>query len=364
MKGCSGTLSEVEKKSLDLLRKYPLCDSCLGRCFARLSYGLSNKERGKSIKISLMLSLDSEIKEHEIEELSELKDIMFNMGRVAEPWFKLYFPKEEFQGRACFICNDEVEPMKDDFERKSYEALQEDKISSYVLGVRLSDSMKSIEDNLVINESLKYYESIKHEIKREVGKRLAERGFPPDMENPQWEVVYDLGTRSIFKLKTTKKQLNFFNRLSRGVPISNWNSSYPDSLSIEMERKGRKIYYAVSERPDIRILTDYPLVTDEGPDVNVDGYHVKSSAKISRRDLSLIVSMRPKRRYRAMVYSDRPKEGWVRLYDKLYDVFIDANSPEEVRETLKDEQVLFIDLVGYKGKLRKVVDLYMRKENI
>ncbi|BBG23889.1 hypothetical protein [Sulfuracidifex tepidarius] len=364
MKECSGTWSEVEKKSLDLLRKYPLCDSCLGRCFARLSYGLSNKERGKSIKISLMLSLDRAVKEHEIEELSDLKELIFNMGKVAEPWFKLYFPKEEFQSRACFICNDEIESLKDDFERKSYEILQEDGIKSYVLGVKLSDSVKSIEDELVINESLKYYESIKHEIKREVGKRLAEKGFPPDMDNSQWEVVYDLGTRSVFKLRNIKKQLNFFNRLSRGVPISNWNSSYPDSLSIEMERKGRKIYYAVSERPDIRILTDYPLVTDEGPDVNVEGYYVKSSSKITRRDLSLIVSMKPKRRYRVMVYSNNPKEGWVKVYDKLYDVFVDANSPEEVREALEDEQILFIDLVSYKGRLSKVADLYMRKENM
>ncbi|MEM4139481.1 MAG: pseudouridylate synthase, partial [Sulfolobaceae archaeon] len=42
--------SRVLNKALELLSKYPLCDSCLGRCFARLGYGLENKERGKAIK--------------------------------------------------------------------------------------------------------------------------------------------------------------------------------------------------------------------------------------------------------------------------------------------------------------------------
>ncbi len=363
MKGCSGTWNDVERKSIDLLNKYPLCDSCLGRCFAKLSYGLSNSERGRSIKISIMLSLDEAIKDHEIDELSELKNIMFNMGDVSEAWFKLYFPKDEFQKRSCFICNGEINELKEDFERKASKVLKEEKLESYVLGVKLSDSMRMIEDEIVIKESLKFYESIKHEIKREVGKRLTLEGITPNIDNPEWEIIYDVSTRTVTKFKIARKQVNFFNRLSRGIPISNWNSPYPRSLSSEMEKAGRRILYAFSEQPDVRILTDYPLVTDEGGDMDVLGYHLRSSEKITKRDLTLISSMKPKKRYRVMIYSERPKEGWTRVYDKLYDVFVDADGLEEVKEMFKEEQVLFIDLVGYKGRLRRVADLYMKDKS-
>lgn len=364
MKRCSETSNEIESKVIDLLRKYPLCDSCLGRCFGKLSYGLRNEERGKGLKTSIMLELDFMVKSHKLEELLSLKEIMFNMGHIAEGWFRLYFPKEEFQYRACYICNNEIDDMKKDFLKKAEEILRSGQIGSYVLGVKLSDSIRMLEDDLVVKESLEYYESMKHEIKREVGKVLTERGLVPNIEDPDWEVIYDVSTRSVFKVKTTKKQLNFFNRLSRGVPISSWNSPYPNSLSSEFDKMGKKIFYSVSEQPDVRILTDYPLVTDEIDNIKIDGYYIKKSSQITRRDLSVIAAMKPKKKYKVTVFSTDPEEGWEKVYGDIYDVFIDANSPSEVMEKLKDSkaQILFIDLAAYHGRLSKVADLYMKGE--
>jgi Predicted pseudouridylate synthase len=48
-------------KVMDVLRKYPLCDHCLGRLFARLGFGLSNEERGRAIKDYLLMSIHEKI---------------------------------------------------------------------------------------------------------------------------------------------------------------------------------------------------------------------------------------------------------------------------------------------------------------
>ena len=44
-----GTNSLLEI-TLRMLEKYPLCDSCLGRQFALLGFGMDNRERGRAIK--------------------------------------------------------------------------------------------------------------------------------------------------------------------------------------------------------------------------------------------------------------------------------------------------------------------------
>jgi len=43
---------EISKK---ILHEGPICDHCLGRQFAKLSTGLSNKERGQAMKLALVL---------------------------------------------------------------------------------------------------------------------------------------------------------------------------------------------------------------------------------------------------------------------------------------------------------------------
>ena len=47
---------EISKK---ILHEGPICDHCLGRQFAKLSTGLSNKERGQALKLALVLQGDS-----------------------------------------------------------------------------------------------------------------------------------------------------------------------------------------------------------------------------------------------------------------------------------------------------------------
>ena len=46
---------DLLKKAEELLNAFPLCDSCLGRQFALLGYGLSDQKRGETLKLLLTM---------------------------------------------------------------------------------------------------------------------------------------------------------------------------------------------------------------------------------------------------------------------------------------------------------------------
>ncbi|RLJ06610.1 MAG: hypothetical protein DRP12_03785 [Candidatus Aenigmatarchaeota archaeon] len=49
-------ISQAAKK---VLRKFVLCDNCLGRCFSQLLTGLTNAERGRIIRSFLALEYEA-----------------------------------------------------------------------------------------------------------------------------------------------------------------------------------------------------------------------------------------------------------------------------------------------------------------
>ncbi len=215
--------NKIIEKAIQILSKYPLCDSCLGRCFARLGYGLENKERGKAIKISLMMFLDEKIKDHKVVDLISIKSIMENLGPIAEKWYKLYL-SSEFHTYPCYLCQNKIDEIKQDFFEKAFKLLSGLGTKSYVLGVELDEDTKKKENEIIKEFALIYYESIKHEIKREVGKMLAERGYPPNMESPEVEIVYRISDRQVFIISKNIRTLYVYNRLNRNLPISSWFS--------------------------------------------------------------------------------------------------------------------------------------------
>ena len=52
----------VLSQALELLQEYPLCDRCLGRLFGWLGTDTTNPERGRSIKLLLIMDADLEIR--------------------------------------------------------------------------------------------------------------------------------------------------------------------------------------------------------------------------------------------------------------------------------------------------------------
>ncbi|BDC19945.1 pseudouridylate synthase [Acidianus sp. HS-5] len=343
------SLDNLEEKALELLKKYPLCDSCLGRCFAKLGYRFENKERGKAIKTYLTLELDRRIKDHELEDLNEIKELLFNMGEDYSGIFEIYFSGEKFQERSCYICNSEIEEIKEDFFKKALDFLKKQGKVKYVLGVKLSEQISRIENEFVFTNGLIYYESIRNEIKREVGKMLAKEGYEPCMDRPDVVIIYDLGTRSIYTISKKYKTLYLYSRLSRRIPISSWYAK--DSL--EEEFSGKEILVPFTEPSEVRILDEYPIIiSDEDRDkIEVKGYFLRKVGKIAGREISSIMTSRPEKRiYSVLLYSK--EEIGENVLNNIRLLTIEARDFKELKEKLESihGEIISIDLIQSEGK--------------
>jgi len=352
----------VLSKALDLLSKYPLCDSCLGRCFARLGYGLENKERGKAIKLVLLMELDRLIKEHKIEDVSQIKEILFNMGEVAKGLFTLYF-NEEFQKRSCYLCNDEIEEIKKDFLEK---VMKEEELKNYsiVLGFRLSEVNKKLEEEFVVKNDLSHYETIKNEIKREVGKMLFKAGYRIDIENADVEIIYDQNSRSIEIRKKPKRYLYSYIKLSRNIPISSWYAR--EGKSLEELIGGKKIFVPFSEYSEVRILDEYPIIIEDlnSDKIEIEGFFMNNLGEIRGKEFDVVMQNKPtKRIYKVLVYSEKELKDAEKILDNIYDIYIEAMSGEELREKLRalDVEIIAIDLISSEGKHKRILDTFINR---
>jgi len=175
---------EIENKDIQEIAKkmasYNLCDSCLGRQFAKVGHGMSNRERGKKIR----------------------------------EYFGLPFKEE------CWLCDglmDEIEK----FSEMVIEALDEYEYDTFLIGSKVEEDI--LRKEAEIGSLTPYGESIKQEINREVGK-LVEKKTKKEVDfirphitaivNTIYNVI-ELDVRSIYISGRYKK-------LKRGIPQTKW----------------------------------------------------------------------------------------------------------------------------------------------
>ena len=149
----------IEKVST-ILRRYALCDACLGRQFAHALKADSNQQLGMEIRDAVGKKPGSETKEGE-----------------------------------CFICHpireqlakleDTVSPRMADIECRTF-----------LVGISIPDDVINKEDELRIRYSLLGSESIRREFSREAGKRLKDKlDLEIDFEKPDVALIFDLASK-------------------------------------------------------------------------------------------------------------------------------------------------------------------------
>lgn len=131
----------------------PVCDSCLGRCFADRSFGLTNDERGRALRIAAALDDD-------------------------EP----YDPDEA----ECWVCEGESDRF-DEWAETVADAVAGWEFDTYQVGTRTPPLIA--ENEALLRESAGLPEdageSFKSEFNREVGKRVGRlTGTEVDFERP------------------------------------------------------------------------------------------------------------------------------------------------------------------------------------
>lgn len=330
--GGEGLLDKVER----LLRDVPLCDRCLGRMFARLGYGMSNKERGRALKIALLMEIHRRILEGRPGARELLEELAPRIGEAAAPLY------ERLTGRPlepveCAICGGGLDRFIEEAARLGERLLRAYDIERFVVGVRASRSVIEREERIKQRHGLEYAESIKAEIRREVGKILRDRGFTVDFDEPEATLMVEYPGGAVWLQVNSLLLRGRYWKKGRLISQAYWPTPQgPKYYSVEQALWGllqvtggeRVVLHAAGrEDVDARMLgTGRPMIVEvkaprrrhiplekleEAANQNRDLVEVELEGPARRSDIALYKEESPARRskaYKALVLSEEPVE--------------------------------------------------------
>lgn len=202
---------EISKK---ILHEGPVCDHCMGRQFAKLSTGLSNRERGQAVKLALALEGDRIYKSENDDSL--LKELA-PCSALARKTLRI-----EGENEQCWVCLDQFKKL-DFWAEEAAKALEGLEYSTFLVGTKVSGLLSENEEILWAEAGTAYAEQLKTELNREVGKRIAERvNKEVDFENPDIVITLDLATNK-FELQVRSVYIyGRYLKKVRGIPQTRW----------------------------------------------------------------------------------------------------------------------------------------------
>ncbi|MBS3782100.1 MAG: tRNA pseudouridine(54/55) synthase Pus10 [Candidatus Thermoplasmatota archaeon] len=186
------TVIKLLEKVENALEK-DLCDHCLGRLFAQLGTGITNAERGKSLRISYAM-FTSEEQRKEVPEEPE----------------------------NCELCSDlfnEVEKFAD----LAAGDLQEYEFRDFLIGSRIDPEIEENEEKIWTELNLTTGEPIKSEVNREVGKLVQEMiEKEVNLETPDIKAIIDTRFDSVDIEISPLFIYGRYKKLSREIPQTKW----------------------------------------------------------------------------------------------------------------------------------------------
>jgi tRNA pseudouridine synthase 10 len=174
-----------------VMAQEPICDACVGRPFADRSFGLTNAERGKALRVTAALADD-------------------------EP----YEPSEE----TCWVCEGRCGEFETWANRAANELSGID-FSTYQVGTRVTPLIE--ENGKLLREDAgldpEAGERFKSEFNREVGKRVEAKIDPEvDFERPDVVAMLDLESERVDVRINPAFVYGRYRKLERGIPQTEW----------------------------------------------------------------------------------------------------------------------------------------------
>ena len=199
----------LQDMAKEILQKGFVCDSCLGRQFGQLLSGMTNRERGKSIRTAL--ALEFSLKPFPVDK-SNFSGFNFRKGKPA-------LEKPE----SCRICGGLFGSLGKWAEEAS-KKLRPLEYQTFVVASILSRNLIQREESLWEEIGIEYCEPMKSEINRELGKLIEEKtGKEPDEKKPDVTITLDLEKN---RLEVRSNPLYIYGRyqkLVRGIPQTKWD---------------------------------------------------------------------------------------------------------------------------------------------
>jgi tRNA pseudouridine synthase 10 len=351
---------EISETVEKILAYGDCCDHCLGRFFGKRSFGLTNDERGQSLRIA--------------------RAIVANQ------------PYEPFSG-TCWICGNFFDSVSE-WTEKVVAATEGIEFSTFLVGCRVPPLIAENEEMVWSDLSLAEPEPFKSEVNREVGKAVsAITGKQVDFKMPDLVVLLDIAAG------TPEIQINpvfFYGRyrkFERGIPQTHWDcrackgagcekcnytgKQYMDSVE---ELIGRPVIAAFSagnavlhgagrEDIDARMIgSGRPFILEvvaprkravdlaaleEAINRSAEGRVAVSISRWSNRaEVETLKSSKAHKKYRILVEVEGalPAEELVNALKTLKGVTIQQRTPERVAhrraDKIRERKVLDIGYVG------------------
>jgi tRNA pseudouridine synthase 10 len=181
---------ELLEEARAVIDEGPVCNGCLGRRFAELSHGLTSRERGKALKVTVEMDEDA--------------------------------PHQDTPPEDCWVCDGAFADFADWAERAA-SALEGYEFDTFLVGTRVPPLVE--ENERLLNEihGEENAASFSSEFNREVGKRFGERvGATVEFEKPEVTVTLDVQHDSV---EVDVHSVYFYGRyrkLERGIAQTEW----------------------------------------------------------------------------------------------------------------------------------------------
>jgi len=170
----------------------PVCDACLGRVFADRSFGLTNAERGRSLRVAAAIDDDE--------------------------------PFDPVDTADCWVCEGRCADF-DDWADRAAESVEGVEFDTYQVGTRTPPLIEENERLLRedIGADADAGEAFKSEFNREVGKRVGRRtGTEVDFERPDVQFVLDLDADRVETTINSAFVYGRYRKLERDIPQTEW----------------------------------------------------------------------------------------------------------------------------------------------
>jgi tRNA pseudouridine synthase 10 len=351
---------DINKQVKAILAYGEICDHCLGRFFGKRSHGLSNDERGRGLKIALVL------KENQ--------------------------PFTPFSG-TCWVCGNFFNdiPLWAD---RVVEAVQGLEFSTILVGCRVPPLIAENEEMVWSDLSLADPEPFKSEVNREVGKAVSARtGKVADFKKPEVVVILDASAGTVGVQVNSVFFYGRYQKFERGIPQTHWDcrackgkgcekcnytgAQYPDSVEELIGRPVIEIFDAENvvlhgagrEDIDARMVgSGRPFILEvvaprkrsvdlayvEGEINRTAEGRVSVAIKrwADRAEVETLKSNKAHKKYRILVEVDGelPADEFANALKSLKGVTIQQRTPERVAhrraDKIRERRVLDIGLVG------------------
>ncbi|WP_152040771.1 tRNA pseudouridine(54/55) synthase Pus10 [Salinigranum salinum] len=170
----------------------PVCDACLGRVFADRSFGLTNAERGRSLRVAAALDADEPFEPTETEE--------------------------------CWVCEGECARF-DVWAERAAEAVADVDFDTYQVGTRTPPLIE--ENEVLFREDAGFEpdagERFKSEFNREVGKRVGQlTDTEVDFGRPDVQFLVDVEADTVEATINSAFVYGRYRKLERDIPQTEW----------------------------------------------------------------------------------------------------------------------------------------------